>query len=218
MATDKACLQKENKNSHLTLPNRNHLLKVTEQGAYEQEKPGTSHSFPLLFLALLLCITKQGSCERVGVEWLDFGAKALLVVFILLCSLFALSLSPPDNTLWANTLGNVLVDFAIFVSPYTKHLGILIDHYLVSFIVPHSYMKDRDSQDQGKGWERKERRVSVVKPKMAACSSKGGETESLNIGELFSCYTHSQVSQESETGSVTVRERKGNERQNIRVQ
>lgn len=83
-------------NSHLTLLNRNHLLKVTEQGAYEQEKPGTGCSLPLLFLALLLCITKQGSCEHVGVEWLDFGAKALLVVFILLCSLFALSLSLPD--------------------------------------------------------------------------------------------------------------------------
>lgn len=27
--------------------------------------------------------------------------------------------------------------------------------------------------------------VNVVKPKMAACSPKGGETEALNIGELF---------------------------------
>lgn len=67
------------------------MLKVTEQGAYEQEKPGSSHSFPPLFLALLLCITKQGSCERVGVERLDFGAKALLLVFLQSCSLFALS-------------------------------------------------------------------------------------------------------------------------------
>lgn len=27
--------------------------------------------------------------------------------------------------------------------------------------------------------------VNVVKPKMAACSPKGGETEALNISELF---------------------------------
>lgn len=88
------------------LPNNTHLIKVTEQGPCEMEKPGQSHLFPLLFLALLLCITKQGSCERVGVEWLDFGANALLLVFLLPCSLFALS--SPDNTLWVNTLGNVL--------------------------------------------------------------------------------------------------------------
>lgn len=81
---DKVCLQKRKlKHTQLTLLNRSHLLKVTEQGAHEQEKPGTSHSFPLLFLALLLCVGKQGSCEQVGVEWLDFGAKAPLVVFLL---------------------------------------------------------------------------------------------------------------------------------------
>lgn len=49
MTMDKACLQKRRQKLRLTLPNRNHLLKVTEQGACEQEKPGTSHSFPLLF-------------------------------------------------------------------------------------------------------------------------------------------------------------------------
>lgn len=66
--------------------------------------------------------------------------------------------------------------------------------------------------------KKKEGRVNVVKPKMAACSSKGGETEIMNIGEPFSCYTLSQVSKESKTGNVTVREREENEGQNIRVQ
>lgn len=46
----RACLQKrKTKNTHLTFPNRNHLLEVIEQGAYEQEKPGTDHSFPFCF-------------------------------------------------------------------------------------------------------------------------------------------------------------------------
>lgn len=62
------------------LPNNNHLIKVTEQGPCEMESLARAICF-LLFLALLLCITKQGSCERVGVEWLDFGANALLLVF-----------------------------------------------------------------------------------------------------------------------------------------
>lgn len=88
MAKIKPVYKKEN--PHLADPNRNHLLKVTEQGAYEQEKPGTKHSFALLFFNPLLCITKQGSCEQVSVECLNFLQKALVVVFLLPCSLFAL--------------------------------------------------------------------------------------------------------------------------------
>lgn len=65
------------------------------------------------------------------------------------------------------------------------------------------------------GTER-ERRVNVAKPKMAACSSKGGEIETLNIGEFF--FFCAINSKESKTAGVTVRERKGNEGQNIRVQ
>lgn len=82
---------------------RNHLLKVTERGAYKQKILAPGIRFPPLFLALLLCITKHGSCEWVGVEWLDSGAKAPSVVFLLPCSLFAPSLYL--TTPLANTLG-----------------------------------------------------------------------------------------------------------------
>lgn len=93
-----------------------------------------------MFLALLLCITKQGSCEQTGVEWLDFGAKAFLVVFLLPFSLFALS---PCLTTPSEQTDNMPVDFLIFVSHLIEHLGILIYHYLVSFTFTLNYMKDR---------------------------------------------------------------------------
>lgn len=50
--------------------------------------------------------------------------------------------------------------------------------------------------------ERKKKRGEgyVVKPKMAACSSKGGEAETLTIGEPFSCCTLRQVSKKGKTG------------------
>ncbi len=41
-----------------------------------------------------------------------------------------------------------------------------------------------------------------MKPKMAACSSKGGETDTLNIGEPFFCNMFSEVAQERKTGSM----------------
>lgn len=162
---------------------------MTEQGAYEQEKPGTSHSF-VFTTAAVHYKTEQlwaGWC-RMAWLWCRGSFGCFSSAMLLICSV-----SMPDNTLRANTLRNVLVDFAILVSPHRKHFGILICHYLISFIVSLSYMKVRDWQDQGKGWERKKRRV-VVKPKMAACSSKGGETETLYIGEPFSCYAVSPVS------------------------
>lgn len=56
------------------------------------KKKGNNHSVTLLILALLLCITKHGSCEQVGVKWPDFGAKATLVVFLAPRSLFVPSL------------------------------------------------------------------------------------------------------------------------------
>lgn len=106
MAEDKACLQKRK----LKHPPHSSQQEPFAQGDRARrlwtKKPGTSHSVPLLFLALLLCITKHGSCKRVGVEWLDFGAKAPLVVFLLPCSLFAPS--PHLTTPWANTLGYVV--------------------------------------------------------------------------------------------------------------
>lgn len=132
--------------------------------------------FPLLFSALLLCITKYGSCEWVGVEWLDFGAQAPSIVFLLPCSLFAPSLYL--KTPLANTLEIMLVDFAISVSPHTNNLGIVICYCLVSFILPFSYMKERQT-DMVRG-RKKRGEGYVVKPKMAACSSKGGETETEN--------------------------------------
>lgn len=58
----------------------------------KKKKTGNNHLVPLLILTLLLCITKHGSCERVGVKWPDFGAKATLVVFLAPRSLFAPSL------------------------------------------------------------------------------------------------------------------------------
>lgn len=77
----------------------------------KRKNPATSHPPPPLFLALLLCITKHGSCERVGVEWLDFGANAPELVFLLPGSLFAPS-SLPDNTLSKHT-GKCGEDFVI---------------------------------------------------------------------------------------------------------
>lgn len=99
----KPVYKKENKNSHLTLPNRNHLLKVTEQGPYELEKNWHQPFISLLFfvLALLWSITKTGQLWAgwCRVAWL--WCKRSLGCFPLPCSLFALSLrltTPSEQT------------------------------------------------------------------------------------------------------------------------
>lgn len=47
-------------------------------------------------------------------------------------------------------LGDVSVDFAIWVSPHTRHLGILMNHYVVSFITLHKGNGDRTRGKGGK--------------------------------------------------------------------
>lgn len=182
MATDKACIQKRK------LPPHSSQQEPFAQGD-RARRLWTGKTWHRLFVAPFVFSTaavhyKTGQLWarwcRVAWLWCKSSLGCFYSALLLICSL---SLSPRLTTPSEQT--HCALDFAILVSPHTKHLGILIDYYSVSFIVTHSYMKDRGSQDQGKGWERKERRVSVVKPKMAACSSKGGETETLNIGELF---------------------------------
>lgn len=119
----------------------------------------------------MLWITKQGSCKRVRVKWLNFGAKALLDVFLLPCFLFALPA-------WQHPLST-------HTSQSSPHLGIFIDYYWFCFNVPFIYIKGRDRQDRWKGWERKETAGLMWWSLKWLPAVQKVERETLYIGELF---------------------------------
>lgn len=133
--------------------------------------------FPFCFQHCCCALQNRAAVSGLVSSGLTLVQKPPLVVFLLPCSLFAPS--PCLTTPFEQThLENVLVDFATLVPPHTKHLTIFMGHYLVSFIAPLQLHKRNSGTGAGKRvGKEKERRVNVVKPKMAACSSKGGERE-----------------------------------------
>lgn len=123
MVTDKVCLKKK-----------------------KQKPKNPPNSFQQELIRSRLCLYKTGQLVGVARFWGKRSLGCFSSALLLICSL-----SPSDNTLRANTHENVLEDLAILISSHTKHYGVLIYHYLVSFIVLLSYMNDKDGQDQGKG-------------------------------------------------------------------